>query len=93
MLTHGGSSIEVTEAEWVTANESVCYSFGAIPSAFILRYRWLRSRPSSSAARVTLPLASSSFLQNVVALGGFAHFLQAAEAVHGTVEDGAAGAV
>src|SRR5258708_12162918 len=38
------------------------YSFGAIPSVFILRYRLLRSRPSISAVRVTFPLASSSFL-------------------------------
>ena len=41
---------------------STHYSFAAMPRAFILRYRWLRSSPSMSAARVTLPLASSSFL-------------------------------
>jgi hypothetical protein len=38
------------------------YSFGPIPKDFILRYRLLRSSPSSSAARVTLPRVSSSFL-------------------------------
>lgn len=39
------------------------YSFGAIPSAFIFRYKWLRSKPNNSAVRVTLPLASSSFFK------------------------------
>jgi hypothetical protein len=39
------------------------HSFAAIPRAFILRYRCERSSPSMSAARVTLPLASSSFLR------------------------------
>jgi len=31
------------------------YSFAAIPKVFILRYKWLRSSPSTSAARLTLP--------------------------------------
>ena len=39
------------------------YSFTAIPSAFILRYMWLRSRPSTSAVRLTLPWFSSSFFR------------------------------
>ena len=39
------------------------YSFGPIPSVFILRYRLLRSSPSNSAVRVTFPLVSSSFLR------------------------------
>lgn len=39
------------------------HSFTAIPSVFILRYRWLRSKPSTSAVRVTLPWFSSSFLR------------------------------
>ena len=64
-----------------------------MPRAFILRYRWLRSRPSSSAVRRDVALGFFELLQNVVALGGFAHFLQAAEAFHGPVEDRAARAV
>src|SRR5208337_1266926 len=39
------------------------YSFTAIPSAFILRYMWLRSRPRTSAVRLTLPWFSSSFFR------------------------------
>ena len=39
------------------------YSRAAMPRAFIFRYRWLRSSPSNSAARVTLPFASSSFFK------------------------------
>ena len=31
------------------------YSFTAIPSVFIFRYKWERSRPSTSAVRLTLP--------------------------------------
>src|ERR1022692_3321700 len=39
------------------------YSFGPIPSVFIFRYKLLRSNPSNSAVRVTLPLVSSSFFR------------------------------
>src|SRR5271166_128650 len=39
------------------------HSLGAIPSAFILRYKLLRSNPSNSAVLLTLPFASSSFLR------------------------------
>jgi hypothetical protein len=48
-----------------TANTGTAapYSRTLIPSAFILRYRWLRSSPSSSAARLTLLRASSTFLR------------------------------
>ena len=39
------------------------YSFGPIPSVFIFRYKLLRSNPSNSAVRVTLPLVSPSFFR------------------------------
>ena len=45
------------DSSWFTV-----YSFGPIPNVFILRYRLLRSSPSSSAVRVTFQLVSSSFL-------------------------------
>src|SRR5258708_39330937 len=40
-----------------------------------------------------VPSGLFEFLENVVALGRLTHFLQAAEAVHRTVEHGAPGAV
>ena len=46
-----------------SANTATGYSFTVIPSAFILRYMWLRSRPSTSAVRLTLPWFSSSFFR------------------------------
>ncbi len=39
------------------------YSFTLTPSAFIFRYKWLRSNPSASAARLTLPWHSSIFFR------------------------------
>src|SRR6478609_1947344 len=47
----------------IAVEEMFPYSFTAIPKVFILRYRWLRSSPSTSAARVTLPWFSSSFFR------------------------------
>lgn len=46
-------------AEWYYDSNSLTrvsrYSFTAIPNAFIFRYMWLRSRPRTSAVRLTLP--------------------------------------
>src|ERR1035441_8618063 len=57
------------------------YSFGLIPSVFIFRYRLPRSDPNSFAVRVTLPLASSSFLGMYLRSAASRTSCKAAEAV------------
>jgi hypothetical protein len=64
-----------------------------MPRAFIFRYRLLRSRPSSSAVLVTLPLGLVQRLQDVLAFGRRTDFMQAGEAFRGALEYGALGGI
>lgn len=59
----GASSAGAEDGRWRRSLLGYVYSFTAMPSVFILRYRWLRSKPRTSAVRVTLPWFSSSFLR------------------------------
>ncbi len=63
-LDHHAYALFVSSVSLFDATvDPVPYSFTAIPSAFILRYMWLRSSPSASAVRLTLPWFSSSFFR------------------------------